>query len=141
MKNRVIVCKILVQSINQNVVKTAKKMGNSSKIQIVSCSGASNTGKYTDEVVRQLSATGIANMICLAKVAIGDQPLIKNINEHNTKIVVLDGCPFDCAEKILAKEGITNIIHINTTDFGIIKGKTPVTPDKVNEIINHIKNL
>jgi uncharacterized metal-binding protein len=116
-------------------------MENSQKIQIVSCSGASNTGKYTDDVARLLSATGHANMICLAKVAIGDQPLIRSVKEKNTKIVVLDGCPFNCAEKILGNEGIINIIHLNTTDFGIVKGKTPVTAEKVNEIVEHIKNI
>ena len=52
-----------------------------------------------------------------------------------------DGCPFNCAETILAKESITNIIHLNTTDFGIIKGKTPVIAGKENEIVEHIKNL
>ena len=116
-------------------------METSPKIQIVSCSGASNTGKYADDVARQLAASGEANMICLAKVAISDQPLIKAIKAKETKIVVLDGCVFNCAEKILAKEGITNIVHINTTDFGIVKGKTPVTAEKINEIIQHIKSL
>lgn len=110
-------------------------------IQIVSCSGASNTGKYADDVARQLAASGEANMICLAKVAISDQPLINSIKAKDTKIVVLDGCAFNCAEKILAKEGITNIIHLNTTDFGIVKGKTPVTAEKINEIVQHIKSI
>ncbi len=73
-------------------------MENSPKYQIATCSGASNTGKFADEVARQLSASGEASMICLAKVAISDKSLIKNIKEHNTKIVVLDGCPLDCAE-------------------------------------------
>lgn len=116
-------------------------MENSKKYQIVSCSGASNTGKFADEVARQLSATGEASMICLAKVAIGDQPLIQQVKEQKTKIIVLDGCPVNCAEKLLGREGITEIIHINTTDFGIIKGKTPYSAEKANEIIEHIKNL
>lgn len=116
-------------------------MVKSQKIQIVSCSGASNTGKYTDDVARLLAATGEANMICLAKVAIGDKPLIKSVKEQNSKIVVLDGCPFNCAEKILGEVGITDIIHLNTTDFGIVKGKTPVTDEKINEIVEHIKKI
>ena len=116
-------------------------MENSRKIQIISCSGASNTGKYADDVARQLAASGEANMICLAKVAISDQPLINSIEAKESKIVVLDGCAFNCAEKILEKEGIKNIIHLNTTDFGIEKGKTPVTAEKINEIIEHIKSL
>ena len=111
------------------------------KISIVSCSGASNTGKYTDEVARRMSTKDGATMLCLAKIAISDKTLIKKTKEGTGKIIVLDGCPFNCAEKILAKEGITNIVHLNTTDFEIKKGITPVTDEKVDEIIDHIKKL
>lgn len=114
-------------------------MENSANYQIVSCSGASNTGKFADEVARLLSASGDASMICLAKVAIGDQALIEKVKAQNTKIVVLDGCPINCAEKILGREGITDIVHINTTEFGIVKGKTAFSIEKVNEIAEYIK--
>ena len=36
---------------------------------------------------------------------------------------------------------IPDFIHLNTTDFDIIKGVTPVTDEKINEIIDHIKRL
>ena len=111
------------------------------KITIVSCSGASNTGKFTDEIARRMAAKDVANMVCLAKIAISDTALIKKTKEQPDKIIVLDGCPFNCAEKILAKEGITNIVHLNTTDFEIKKGVTPVTDEKVDEIIDYIKRL
>jgi uncharacterized metal-binding protein len=117
-------------------------MENSQKIQIVSCSGASNTGEYADKVARKLDENGQANMVCLAKVAVGDQTLLNKLkSQQENKIVVLDGCAINCAEKILGKEGITNIIHLNTTDFGIVKGKTQVTDEKITEIIEHIKNM
>ncbi len=116
-------------------------MEDTQKIQVVSCSGASNTGKYADDVARRLAVAGHANLICLAKVAIGDEPLINGIKSKSVPVVVLDGCPFNCAEVIMARAGITDIIHLNTTDFGIIKGKTPVTEDKITEIAEHIKNL
>lgn len=116
-------------------------MENQSDIQIVSCSGASNTGKYTDDVARRLAAAGHATLICLAKVAIGDEPLIKGIKSKDLPVVVLDGCPYNCAEVIMGKAGITDIIHLNTTDFGIVKGKTPVTEDKITEIAEYIKNM
>jgi len=54
---------------------------------------------------------------------------------------VAGGCPFNCAEVIMGRAGIKDIIHLNTTDFGIIKGKTPVTEDEITEIAEHIKNL
>jgi len=44
-------------------------------------------------------------------------------------------------EKILGKENITDIIHVNTTNFDIVKGKTPVTEEKINEIVEYIKHL
>ncbi len=116
-------------------------MENTPYFQIVSCSGASNTGKFADEVARMLSASGDATMICLAKVAIHDQPLIRKTKGQQGKIVVLDGCPFNCAEKILGAEGITNITHINTTDFDIVKGKTPFSIEKANEIAMHIMKI
>jgi len=117
-------------------------MENSQKIQIVSCSGASNTGEYADKVARRLDESGEANMVCLAKVAIGDQPLINKLkSQPDKKIVVLDGCAINCAEKILGKENITDIIHVNTTNFDIVKGKTPVTEEKINEIVEYIKHL
>lgn len=117
-------------------------MENSQKIQIVSCSGASNTGEFADKAARKLDESGEANMVCLAKVAVGDQPLINKLKtQQDKKIVVLDGCAINCAMKILGKENITNIIHVNTTDFGIIKGKTPVTDEKINEIVEYIKKI
>ncbi len=117
-------------------------MDNLKKYNIVSCSGASNTGKFADEVARQLASKGKANMICLAKIAIGDQALIQKVKSQNEKIIVLDGCAFNCAKEILEKEGITeNIISINTTDFDIVKGETPYSEEKANEIIEYITNL
>jgi uncharacterized metal-binding protein len=117
-------------------------MENQLKIQIVSCSGASNTGDYADKVARKLDEIGEANMVCMAKVAVSDQTLINKLkSQPDNKIVVLDGCAINCAEKILGEENITNIIHINTTDFGIVKGKTPVTDEKINEIVEYIKNI
>lgn len=110
-------------------------------MMIVSCSGASNTGCYADKVARILSETGQANMICLPKIAINDENLIGNVKNTSKKVVVIDGCPINCAEKIIKEAGIEHYKHINTTNFGIIKGKTPITEDKINEILNHIKSI
>ena len=114
-------------------------MKKDNNITIVACSGASNTGCFTDSVARKLAESGEANMLCLAKIAIGDEKLIESTKSSNDKIVVLDGCPFNCAEIILQRAGINKFHHINTTEFGITKGKTPVTSEKVNEIIDYIK--
>lgn len=108
---------------------------------IISCSGASNTGCYADRVARILAESGQADMICLPKIAINDIKLIEDVNTTNKKVVVIDGCPINCPEKILKDKGIENFIYINTTNFGIKKGKTPITEDKLNEIIDYIKDI
>ena len=110
-------------------------------MMIVSCSGASNTGCYADRVARVLSENGQANMTCLPKIAINDEKLIENVKHTSKKVVVIDGCPINCAEKILNEKGINHFTHINTTDFGIIKGKTPYTEEKLAEIIHYLENI
>lgn len=112
-----------------------------SKIVLISCSGASNTGCYADKVARIMDENGQANMICLPKIAINDKKLIDSVKNTSKKVVVIDGCPLNCAEVIVKEKGIENFTHINTTDFGIIKGKTPITDDKINEIIYQLTNI
>jgi len=109
------------------------------QIGIVACSGASNTGSYSDLVSRKLMQDGSAKMLCLARFSV-DEIFAEKSKEEYSKIIILDGCPINCAELTLKQRGITNYQHINTTDFEIVKGKTPVTEQKIKEIINFIKN-
>jgi uncharacterized metal-binding protein len=110
------------------------------KMTVVSCSGASNTGKYSDVVARQLMQSGQAKMLCLARFSI-DKQFAEKAKTEIDKLVVLDGCPINCAELIMKQAGITDFMHLNTTDFDIIKGVTPVTEEKINKIIDHINRL
>lgn len=54
------------------------------------------------------------------------------------ELIIIDGCPVNCAEQIMKKSGFLKYRHVNITDFGIIKGKTPVTEDKVDEIVRQL---
>ncbi len=116
-------------------------METSVNIIVIACSGASNTGCYTDEVARRMAKNGDANMLCMAKIAIGDKSLIEKTKQSKAKIIVLDGCSINCVDKIMKTQGFSDFIHTNTTSFGITKGKTPLTDEKVDEIINHINSL
>jgi uncharacterized metal-binding protein len=109
------------------------------QIGIVACSGASNTGSYSDLVARKLMQNGKAKMLCLARFSV-DEKFAEKSREEYSNILVLDGCPINCAEITLKNRGIINFKHINTTDFGIVKGKTPVTEEKINEIVDYIVN-
>ena len=108
---------------------------------LVSCSGASNTGCYADRAVRELAESGGAEMICLPKVAIDDKKIIEKLKTTTKKVVVVDGCPLNCAEKIMKSRGIDNFVHINVTQFGITKGKTPLTREKLDEVTGYIKAI
>ena len=108
---------------------------------LLSCSGASNTGCYADRAARELAESGQADMVCLPKVAIGNQKVIDDLKSTDKTIVVIDGCPLNCAQKIMETHGLTDFIHINVTQFGITKGKTPLTTEKLTEVVDYIKSL
>ncbi len=110
------------------------------KLGIIACSGASNTGAYADLVARKLMEMGKAKMLCLARFSV-DEKFAEQLKTEIGKYIVLDGCPINCAEVIMKKAGVNDFIYINTTDFGIVKGKTPVTEDKINEIVEHILKI
>lgn len=107
---------------------------------VLACSGASNTGAYSDKVARKLMKVGEAKMLCLARFAVDDNfvdQTKKEILDYD-EVIVIDGCPINCAEKIIQKLELSDYRHINVTDFGIEKGKTPVTEEKTFEIANNI---
>ena len=112
----------------------------SNTVTVVACSGASNTGQYSDVVARKLMKSGQVKMLCLARFSV-DKKFAEQSKAGVGKLIVLDGCPINCAEKTMNETGITDFVHLNTTDFGITKGVTPVTDQKVDEIINHIKSV
>jgi uncharacterized metal-binding protein len=71
-----------------------------------------------------------ASMNCLAKLGFGDQSLKDAIGKEMA--LVIDGCPVDCGKKIMESNGITNFHHVRLTDFGYVKGQTPVTTEVIN---------
>lgn len=109
-------------------------MENKPNYHIVSCSGASNTGKYSDEVARKLMHNGEAKMLCLARFAI-DKPWAENVKKDIGKLIVLDGCPINCAEKTMIESGINDFTHINTTNFDIVKGKRHILTKKPMKLL------
>lgn len=108
--------------------------------QIVSCSGASNTGKYSDEIARIISHQGKAKMLCLARFSV-DKPFAESAKAEIEKLMVLDGCPINCAEKTIKNNGINNCTHVNVTEFGIVKGQTPFDINTAKDIADKIAKL
>lgn len=109
---------------------------------VLACSGASNTGAYTDKVARKLMKESKAKMMCLARFSVDEkfaqQTKYDLEGKDKATLLVIDGCPINCAEMTLRKADILDYEHYNVTDYGVEKGKTPVTEEKINEIADQI---
>lgn len=115
-----------------NLTKQAACLCGTSEYNVVSCSGASDLGQLSDVIARKLRENKVRKMNCLTMIAIDDQPLIDAFKKAH--VLAIDGCPKDCAKKILEKAGIVNFSHLRLTDLGYEKGKTPVTENLINEV-------
>jgi uncharacterized metal-binding protein len=95
------------------------------KIGLVVCnSGASNTGYMTGlaavEVIKRLGSekVGICSLPALANKIPRQTMLVKQIGH----LIVIDGCPNECARKILSTLGIRYDKYLNLEyDLGIKK--------------------
>lgn len=99
---------------------------------VLSCSGASDLGHLSDIIARRLAQNGVRKMNCLAVAGAG---IRKSINKFKNKnLLVIDGCPIDCGNKIIQKCGMKDFKHLRITDFGYQKGKTEITEDTINNV-------
>lgn len=107
---------------------------------IFACSGASDTGEITDRVARKLSREGLCKMFCLAGIGGWVNWILTSTNKAS-KILVIDGCPLNCAQKTLEHSGFEEFEHICLADLGFEKGKSPVTEEIVDAVACHIRGL
>jgi uncharacterized metal-binding protein len=66
-------------------------------------------------------------MTCLAGVGADLSGFVESAKAADLNIAV-DGCPVQCAKKTLERIGITPVSFV-LTDYGIEKGKTPLTEE------------
>lgn len=103
------------------------------------CSGASDTGEIADRAARSFARTHCAGMSCLAGVGANISGFIASARGAD-RLLVIDGCPADCALKTLTEKGVTeNIEHIRVTDLGFVKGKSPANLESVERVVKGIK--
>jgi uncharacterized metal-binding protein len=50
-----------------------------------------------------------------------------------TRNIVIDGCPVSCGKKIFENKGLP-YVHYIMTEFGVEKGKTPITGEVIEEV-------
>jgi len=105
---------------------------------IYACSGVANTGLLADQVARRFHADGTGKMTCLAAMGAETPKFISEAKAASRRIVI-DGCPISCGEAIFKRLGIP-FEHYRTTDFGVEKGKTPITPELIDNVRAAIKD-
>ena len=90
-----------------NGVESNQKLSKS-KIAILTCAGGSNTGQLANAIGAKLAKANLGYMVCLAGIAAGIETSFKKISQAKN-ILVIDGCPKNCAKKILEKAGIKKV--------------------------------
>ncbi len=107
---------------------------------IFPCSGGSDVGELTDKAARKLTKDSKGRMYCLAGVG-GRISGIMATTEAAAKILVIDGCPLDCARNTLEQAGFKNYSHVRLSDIGFEKGKSPVTEENIASIADKCEKL
>lgn len=115
---------------------TAKKT-----VMIYACSGAANVAEIADKVARRLTREGSGAMFCLAGLGAEIPDMLATAKKADVSLV-LDGCPIDCARKIIEKAQLTNARIIRITDLGIAKAKgVPVTDEQVEKVYQEARRV
>ncbi|HEV2453842.1 MAG TPA: putative zinc-binding protein [Verrucomicrobiae bacterium] len=111
------------------------------KTTIVSaCSGCSDAGEIADRIARRLTREGAAQMSCLAGIGGRVKSLVLKA-ENAERILVVDGCPLNCAAHTLKLAGFAKFDHLELHKIGIRKGSCPVTDERVTAGVDAAKKI
>ncbi len=97
------------------------------------CSGASDVGGLSDQAARQMTLDGTGKMYCLAGIG-GRVDAIMANTRAAARVLVIDGCPQECARKTMELAGFTDLQHLKLAEMGFKKGATPLTPARIREV-------
>ncbi|MCD4822284.1 MAG: zinc-binding protein [Methanococcoides sp.] len=116
----------------------------SGNVGIFSCSGASNVGQHSNQVVIELNDREVGKMMCAVGIGGKVSGLVRSA-EGCDRIIAIDGCPLECTKKALELSKINIDRHIILTDLGIAKNNDLKVSEsdvakafeKVSEIISN----
>jgi len=107
---------------------------------IVACSGAADVGELADLAARKLSRDKKGAMFCLAGVGARISGFVKSA-EGAGNILVIDGCPLNCAAKTLKEVSVEKIMHVTVTELGLVKGQCGISDANVAKIYDKACDL
>lgn len=97
---------------------------------VYACSGCSDAGEIADHIARRLTREGAAQMSCLAGIGGRVKSLVSKA-ENAKHILVVDGCPLNCAANTLKLAGFQKFAHLELHKIGIRKGSCPVIEERI----------
>lgn len=87
---------------------------------VYSCSGCSSAAQMANHIALDLDRRGAAEMSCIAGVG-GDVPSLVKLAKSGRPVVVIDGCPLECARHCLARHGVAPDLHWQLGEHGVRK--------------------
>ncbi|NIC00161.1 putative zinc-binding protein [Halobacterium sp. R2-5] len=87
---------------------------------VYSCSGCSSAAQMANDLAVRLDRERVAEMSCIAGVGGDVGPLVDTATSGRPMLVV-DGCPLECARKSLEQHGVTPDRHVNLAKRGVPK--------------------
>jgi uncharacterized metal-binding protein len=101
---------------------------------IFACSGAADVGAVADQAAREMTRQGRGQMFCLAGVGGGVEPILKKTAAAK-KILAIDGCGMNCVKCCLEKVGLDDFPHLQLSNIGMEKGKSPAIEENINKAV------
>jgi uncharacterized metal-binding protein len=86
---------------------------------VLACSGGSNVGQVSNNLMIELDKKGVGNAYCLAGVGAALSGFIESARA--VKTIVIDGCPTGCGKKAFEKYGLEPSQYFVVTELGVAK--------------------
>lgn len=87
---------------------------------VYSCSGCSSAAQMANDLAVRLDRERLAEMSCIAGVG-GDVGPLVDTATAGRPMLVIDGCPLECARKSLEQHDVTPDSHVNLAERGVPK--------------------
>lgn len=87
---------------------------------VYSCSGCSSAAQMANDIAVSLDRQRVAEMSCIAGVG-GDVGPLVDTATSDRPVLVVDGCPLECAKACLADHDVEPDEHVNLAAEGVPK--------------------
>ncbi|HPG29899.1 MAG TPA: putative zinc-binding protein [bacterium] len=107
------------------------------KTLIMACSGGSNVGQISNNVMIELDKAGKGSAYCLAGLGGDLSGFIQSTK--SAKTILIDGCPVACARTVFNRHNLKPDKYFVVTEFGVEKNhnfdnlnsETQIVADKI----------